>query len=228
MFCSGCARQLPSFRANGRSMLSRLNTSAWRQLRSGSAPQADRPSRWLGFLCRRATNSSWLAGVTLLATSLIAALAWNGLSSALPKEPAAQAVEMPAIDSAPSTPLQTMAEAPPTNAGATTASVTARPPPEHPPPRRPTSDAGRSAPGPGGRTRPAPSVQPPLAPVAGAPASGQEPRDPQVGCQHLFFAFAARCTANHCLEAAYTAHPHCDQVRAETQRDETRRNMTLN
>lgn len=228
MFCSGCAHKLPTFRADGPSMLSRLNTSAWRQPRGESTPQADHPSRLVGFLGHRAARGSWFAGVMLLVTSLVAALAWNGLSSALPNQPAAHALEVSGNDIAHSTPSSTIEEASTTNAGKTTASVIAQLSSKDPPPHRPASASSRKVPNASVRDRPSPSVQPSLAPKASAHPSSDSPRDPHVGCQHLFFAFAARCAANHCFEAPYTAHPHCDQVRAETQRDEARRNMTLN
>lgn len=48
--------------------------------------------------------------------------------------------------------------------------------------------------------------------------------DPRVGCEHLFFAFAARCEANHCQQPAYARHPRCDAVREQNRRDEARRN----
>lgn len=48
--------------------------------------------------------------------------------------------------------------------------------------------------------------------------------DPRVGCEHLFFAFAARCEANHCQQPSYARHPRCEAVREQNRRDEARRN----
>lgn len=60
-------------------------------------------------------------------------------------------------------------------------------------------------------------------PTAAAKGSGWT-SDPRVGCEHLFFAFAARCEANHCQQPAYARHPRCDAVREQNRRDEARRN----
>jgi hypothetical protein len=60
---------------------------------------------------------------------------------------------------------------------------------------------------------------------AGANTSGNgRAADPRVGCDHLFFAFAARCEANHCQQAAYARHPRCDVVREQRRLDDARRN----
>jgi hypothetical protein len=71
----------------------------------------------------------------------------------------------------------------------------------------------------------------PAAPVKGAgrrttasvQGSGRT-ADPRTGCEHLFFAFAARCEANHCQQPAYARHPRCEAVREQNRRDEARRN----
>lgn len=69
------------------------------------------------------------------------------------------------------------------------------------------------------------SPAPRPAAAAEAPRQVSQRADPRVGCEHLFFAFAARCEANHCAEAAYARHSRCDEVRAQRQRDEARRNL---
>lgn len=56
-----------------------------------------------------------------------------------------------------------------------------------------------------------------------APGTGRA-SDPRTGCEHLFFAFAARCEANHCQLPAYARHPRCEVVREQHRRDEARRN----
>jgi hypothetical protein len=53
---------------------------------------------------------------------------------------------------------------------------------------------------------------------------GSRASDPRTGCEHLFFAFAARCEANHCQLPAYARHPRCDVVREQRRRDDARRN----
>ena len=80
----------------------------------------------------------------------------------------------------------------------------------------------------------------PQAPAAVAPSNGPSQRvasvntnrsaqrsagDPRAGCEHLFFALAARCEANHCNEAAYARHPRCAIVKEQRLRDEARRNL---
>jgi hypothetical protein len=56
-----------------------------------------------------------------------------------------------------------------------------------------------------------------------AQATRSKSADPRQGCEHLFFAFAERCEANHCLEAAYARHPRCDVIRRQRLIDERRR-----
>ena len=58
---------------------------------------------------------------------------------------------------------------------------------------------------------------PPPMRVAGA--------DPRQGCEGMNFIFAAHCEAVHCEEAAFSANPRCDAVRAQRQRDLARRNL---
>lgn len=224
MFCSGCAGKLQAFLANGPSMLSKLDESAWRHLRGRSVPQADHASRSIQSLGRRTTCCSWLAGAMLLATGLVAALSWNGLSNASPERPDAHASGTPDVAVARSTVDDSL----PTGAEATPASILGPSPATTQPPGRIASAVPRQPPRSVAPSRPAPSIQPPPAPDTGADPSSSVRRDPRTGCQHLFFAFAARCAANHCLEASYAGHSHCDQVRAEARRDEARRNMTLN
>lgn len=232
MFCAGCARKLQAFRANGPSMLSSLDTSAWRRPGSDGG-RADRPPRSAGSPSRCAIARSWLAGAMLIATGLVAAMAWNGLSNALPHQPTSRAVDLSStIDIPRSIPPD---QASPTHAAAATPPVPVQRFSEDPPPREPAVAPGRPATGSGPRSRQAQPVRRPAAPGAGAITGADSsiddpraPRDPRLGCQHLFFAFAARCTANHCLEAASAGHPHCEQVRAETRRDVARRDMTSN
>ncbi|HUD32955.1 MAG TPA: hypothetical protein VMR43_08040 [Variovorax sp.] len=59
---------------------------------------------------------------------------------------------------------------------------------------------------------------------AAATQGGGRALDPRSGCEHLFFAFAARCEANHCQQPAYARHSRCDAVRQQHRRDEARRN----
>jgi hypothetical protein len=49
--------------------------------------------------------------------------------------------------------------------------------------------------------------------------------DPRQGCGGLNFIFAAHCEAVHCEEAAFSANPRCDAVRAQRERDLARRNL---
>jgi hypothetical protein len=55
------------------------------------------------------------------------------------------------------------------------------------------------------------------------PTTRGRPLDPRQGCEHLFFAFAARCEANHCQQAGYARHPRCDIVRRQRLLEEGRR-----
>jgi hypothetical protein len=65
-------------------------------------------------------------------------------------------------------------------------------------------------------TRREPRSEPPVR-VAGA--------DPRRGCEGMNFIFAAHCEAIHCDQAAFSANPRCDAVRAQRQRDLARRNL---
>lgn len=224
MFCSGCARKLRTFLANGPSMLSKLDTPAWRHLTGRRPLPADRSPASVESLGRRTVCRSWLAGAMLLVTGLVAAMAWNGLSNASPDLPTAQPTGTLASDVAPSAvdeafPARAVSTVPPPSvpSSATT-----------PPPAGTATIPARQIRPSGARSRPASSVGPSPAPGGDTESPGTRWRDPRVGCEHLFFPLAARCAATHCLDASHAGHPHCDQVRAETRRYEARRDMTLN
>jgi hypothetical protein len=224
MFCSGCARKLQAFLANGPSMLSRLDLSAWRHPPGEGVSQAARSSRSVESLARRTICHSWLAGAMLLATGLVAALVWNGLSSASSDRPDAHATGMTQVDVTRSTIDEAMPtrESTPPQPGPAPSSFMP------PAPAEMALTAPRQRPRSVARSRPAPSIRPSPGMGAGTDSSSNDRRDPRTGCEHLFFAFAARCTATRCHEAPYVGHPHCDQVRAEARREAARQDMTLN
>jgi hypothetical protein len=222
MFCRGCAAKLPAFAATGPSALQTLPAALTRS--RGPSPYAttprahrllDLPGAW-----------AWFAAVLLLGTALIGLLSWVTLTPMWPgagtppkaaTTPAALAAAVPAA--APS-----LATSTPTSGSVPFEAALA--PGESPVERT----APAAVPPPAVMSLPAPArvVTPASKPVAAAEAPRQASgrADPRVGCEQLFFAFAARCEANHCAQAAYARHPRCDEVRAQRQRDEARRNLS--
>lgn len=224
MFCRGCAAKLPAFAATGPSALQTL-PAALTPTR-GPSPYAtpqrahrllDLPGAW-----------GWFGAVLLLGVALIALLSWVTLTPMWPgagtapkaaPTPVALAAAVPAAapSLSASTPTPTSSSVPFEAALAPGESPIERALPAAVPPPVVT-----------------PSMAPPrmVTPASKPAAASEAPRqasgraDPRVGCQHLFFAFAARCEANHCAQAAYARHPRCDEVRAQRQRDEARRNLS--
>lgn len=210
MFCIGCAGKMPAFAATGPAALS-MPEARRRQRGDGSGGGKSATSA-------RQDNSRrlhwWFVAVLLLGGGAAALIGWIALTP----ERTSVGASMPPTTSTQSTlPTPTPAAAP-----AVTRTTDAVPfesalsPGESPvaPPTAPPDNV----------QAPAQRSSPNRAQTSRASGSGRA--DPRAGCEHLFFAFAARCEANHCAEAAYARHPRCDVVRAERQRDDARRNMT--
>lgn len=220
MFCRGCAAKLPAFAATGPSALETLAPARPR----GRAPAVAPSPRGLRLLALPGARG-WFAAVVLMSAALVALLVWvtvarTGTSGVVPAR-------------VPISPLGTSAAATPALLPPPIPPIPTSPSPAPAPAVVPFESALSS-----GETRvdPAPAVVSPMparpAPTARAAATPVRPSaaagraDPRVGCEHLFFAFAARCEANHCAEPAYARHPRCDVVREQRRRDEARRNLS--
>lgn len=220
MFCRGCAAKLPAFAATGLSALETLAPARPRHTAAAVAPPRS------GLMPVPGARG-WFFAVALLSSVLIGLLVWTALI------PARSGAVVPAKAAA--------SAALPASAAATAIAPSARPAPSMPassnPTPSPTVVPFESALAPGEMSvdkAPTLTASPPARPANPAriattaskpPAAAGRP-DPRVGCEHLFFAFAARCEANHCAEPAYARHPRCDVVREQRQRDEARRNLT--
>lgn len=218
MFCRGCAAKLPAFAATGPSALQTL-PAALTPTR-GPSPYAtpqrahrllDLPGAW-----------GWFGAVLLLGVALIALLSWVTLTPMWPgagtapeaaPTPVAVAAAVPSL--AASTPTSSSVPFEAALAPGESPIERALPAAVPPPVVTPSTAPPRMV---------TPASKPAAATEAPRHASGRA--DPRVGCEQLFFAFAARCEANHCAQAAYARHPRCDEVRAQRQRDEARRNLT--
>lgn len=221
MFCRGCAAKLPAFAATGPSALETLAPVRPRHTAPAVAPPRH------GLMAVPGARG-WFVAVALLSAVLIALLVWIAL---IPARPGAAVVPAQAAVSV----------ALPASAATTAIAPSASPAPSMPASSNPTPSPAvapfESALAPGEMSvdkAPALTASPParqanparVATTAGKPSAAAGRSDPRVGCEHLFFAFAARCEASHCAEAAYARHPRCDAVRAQRQRDEARRNLT--
>jgi len=222
MFCRGCAAKLPAFAATGPSALQTLPAALTRS--RGPSPYAttprahrllDVPGAW-----------AWFAAVLLLGIALIGLLSWVTLT---PMWPGAGT----APKAAP-TPVAVAAAVPAAAPSLATSTPTSNSVPFEAALAPGESPVERTAPAAVPPPVVTPSTAPPrmVMPASKPSAASEAPRhasgraDPRVGCEHLFFAFAARCEANHCAQAAYARHPRCDEVRAQRQRDEARRNLS--
>lgn len=231
MFCRGCAAKLPAFAATGPSALETLAPA-----RPRSTGPAVAPSRHGPGLMALPWARGWFAAVVLMGTVLIALGVWITLART---GPGAVVPAMAEAKTEQSSPLVASA------AATTTALPTASPPPPVPASSTPAPSPNpspavvpfESALSPGEMAvdkAPAAETPSPARPAhtarvvggAGRPSAAGGRADPRVGCEQLFFAFAARCEANHCAEAAYARHPRCDAVREQRRRDEARRNLT--
>lgn len=232
MFCGGCARRLQAFVANGPSMLSTLDVSGWKRRRDHGARATNPPGPLDERARRRARRRRWLAGAMLAVSGTVMATLWHAPPPPYTAEPDTRApagspADAPIDDGARTAVTATAPmEAPPTAAPAAVDEHSVR---TRRPGGKPTGTAVERNPSPSA-PNPPPPVPSRARPSAAAlpPASVDAPDDPRVGCEHLFFAFAARCEANHCSKAAYAGHPHCDAVRAEGRRDDARRDRIAN
>ncbi|MGJ7580130.1 hypothetical protein ACSFA3_08100 [Variovorax sp. RHLX14] len=221
MFCIGCAGKLPAFAATGPAALA-ATEGMRRQRRDGGSGKVSPEHRDSG----RHVLQWWFAVVLLLGGVAAALVGWialtPGRTASTVAMPSAAASALPAPSASSATPTST-ADAVPFESALSPGemSVAAGKPTAAPVDGISTSTSA-SLPD----NVQAPAQRPSSARVQMSRNSGGGRADPRTGCEHLFFAFAARCEANHCAEAAYARHPRCDVVRAERQRDDARRNMT--
>jgi hypothetical protein len=233
MFCRGCAGKLPAFvatrkPAEGRSDAMRV-TARTASTSAPSAATSDSASETI-IRSRSGFTGPRIVVFALLMAMAGAAIAWFAMVSIDAKR------QTPAVRQAPIVADRLPPEAS-LSAGetlddrrasdATTAAPT---------PASPASDATNPATTDGiSGTNPLPetaSTDSEPAPSArntnrrSVPISSGNGRasDPRAGCEHLFFAFAARCEANHCQLPAYARHPRCEVVREQRRRDDARRN----
>ena len=217
-FCIGCAGKLPAFAATGPAALA--TPEAMRRQRRGNVgdgtPAAHQDNK------RRL--HWWFAVVLLIGGTAAALVGWialtPGRTTATVATPSAatsaasSAAVVPAAPAADPVPFESALA--PGESSVTAGSASSAP----------TDEVATAAPASSSDNVQAPAQRPSSARTPSSRTAGNGRADPRVGCEHLFFAFAARCEANHCAEAAYARHPRCDVVRAERQRDDARRNMT--
>ncbi|MGI4778057.1 MAG: hypothetical protein ACRYGA_08045 [Janthinobacterium lividum] len=212
MFCRGCARKLPAFVATAPAPLSTPAGAGAAGVaggtRSKGATSATGDTSLRG---NRSIPRWWFASILLLGAAAAALVGWIALTPG-------QTVAL-----APSAPSATSAA--PTASAASPATVSSVVPFESALAPGESAIAVDAAPLPAVVQTPAARAST-TARVQSRRSADDGRADPRAGCEHLFFAFAARCEANHCAEAAYTHHPRCDVVRAERQRDDARRDMT--
>ena len=209
MFCIGCAGKLPAFAATGPAALPTAGGPGRQRVRAATAePLRDR---------NRHVVRGWFAAVLLLGALATALVGWIALTPGR----TSTAVSMPAPAASASTSAAAPADVVPFESALSPgeSSVVMGTPSSR-------SVDEVTAPASPPENVQAPAQRPSSARSQTARAGGNGRADPRTGCEHLFFAFAARCEANHCAEAAYARHPRCDVVRAERQRDDARRNMT--
>lgn len=212
MFCRGCAGKLPAFVATVPAPLSMPSTA-----RSTGAAGAGRNAlqRGTGGIPRW-----WFASILLLGAAAAALVGWIALAPG--QTVAAVATVATPVPAASAVADATVSSAVPFESALAPGESAIAVGPVSSPAVETAVDA---APLPG--TAQAPAARATTAARAQVPRNaGYARADPRAGCEHLFFAFAARCEANHCAEAAYARHPRCEIVRAERQRDDARRNMT--
>ncbi|TPG24853.1 hypothetical protein [Variovorax guangxiensis] len=228
MFCIGCAGKLPAFAATGPSALQAQGASA-------AAAKAEQRTE-AASEGRTAALANAPRGLVLavlgLGAIVLALTAWISFGPA--RSPA------PGIASAASTVPATASPAVPSTAPTTVPanttlspgeSMVAAPSASAAPPTAATLPpifSERIDPGASPVHSAAPPSNAPSQRVASVNANRPAQRsagDPRAGCEHLFFALAARCEANHCNEAAYARHPRCAIVKEQRLRDEARRNL---
>lgn len=213
MFCIGCAGKLPAFSATGPSALEAVGAKQ----RSGKVADGAVPLTQAGAPTPHAPRGLMMA-VLLLGAIVVALAAWISFG---PERAAA-----PGLASA-AAPRQTLPAAP----VAAPAAVAVAPAPIQIPVESTLSPGESTFPAtPPFTAAPVMASAPPVAkPPVTSPTRTSTTRsvgDPRAGCEHLFFALAARCEAEHCAQPAYARHPRCDVVREQRRRDEARRNLT--
>lgn len=242
MFCRGCAGKLPAFALAKKPPASEsppIHPAAPRS--RGSLPGAtDAGSTWSSITSGTLFGGTRtrLAVFALLMIALGASIAWfargtagsdrsvsppsprdSATASALPPETSLSAGETLVRESSGSPATQRDEPAAPPEVATAPASSAASPAPPVAPADRQTS--GAEVVTPGTDSGPAPRN---AGRRSGPPPASTRAADPRTGCEHLFFAFAARCEANHCQQSAYARHPRCDAVREQRRRDDARRN----
>jgi hypothetical protein len=218
MFCRGCAGKLPAFVATAPA------GTATTAGTTRSASAADGPAMRAngGTMPGRSIPRWWFAAIVLLGAAVAAMAGWVALvpghTDAAVTAPAraAQATPSPSPSPSPSSAVPFESALAPGESAVAVGPVTS------PAVEAPVADAAPRA---DAVSTPATHTAP-TGRAAAPRAAGNGRADPRAGCEHLFFAFAARCEANHCNESAYARHPRCEVVRAERQRDDARRNMT--
>jgi len=237
MFCRGCAGKLPAFAATGPSALQSLESSA---AAVKSKPRMASASDGRAAALANAPRGLVMA-VLGLGLVVLALVAWIGFGP--------ERAPAPRMASAASSAPATAPPVTPSSTAPTSVPASSTLSPGETMVAAPSSSAANSvaaspeallpaAPAPIFSERIDPSA--PQAPAAVAPSNGPSQRvasvntnrsaqrsagDPRAGCEHLFFALAARCEANHCNEAAYARHPRCAIVKEQRLRDEARRNL---
>lgn len=243
MFCRGCAGKLPAFATTKKS-----SSGASDVRHAGASPVTPTTSPNVQRSSPSAMSTGLLSGpsfgrsamIAMLLVLFVTSLAWVAWLATDAPPPPGQPVGKTASSEGRLPPEASLSKGETLDDGpqpdATTQAITpSLPEPAHSlptveaPSASSTSESmslANSSPA----TPTAPGLDP-LSPGRGTrraattpPGSGRT-SDPRVGCEHLFFAFAARCEANHCQQPAYARHPRCDAVREQQKRDDARRNQ---
>ena len=236
MFCRGCAGKMPAFvptrrpsddRPDGSRPIARApGTSEPSTAASASSPPAaaDRSGSVL--------TGPRIAVIALAMTMLGAVIAWFGLTSSGAARPADVIASAPvAAAVAQLSPEASLSPGETLEAGRASDPAATSPALASPSPDKGDVAAPRGASGANSSSEistadvePSPPARSAIRRPAPVPSSSNRASDPRAGCEHLFFAFAARCEANHCQLPAYARHPRCEVVREQRRRDDARRN----
>ncbi len=238
MFCRGCAGKLPSFAPTGPPALEArhvLQPTDVTTARIASPAPPAMPGAAPG------ARAFWIRFCLLMLALFVGFVAWYAYVTRTMPAPLTAAAASTTLAELPAPPpASARARARATSVSSAETAATTRPlidpePVEELLLRVPGSVQPQWIEAPEAREAPAP-IAPPLAPEPAAQQLGPQftptrrrataTADPRPACASLNFILRAHCEAAQCAKPAYTRHPYCDSVRAQTRRDEAKRNPT--